>query len=326
MAKPVIHLCSIAGPSRALRDRLGVRTFRRMIDLAAEAVAPGYRVTGSTALLNPRFDERRGGRRDDDARREDLLRALADDAVRAIVAVRGGAWLTRILPEIDFDVLQRRTQPVWLFGFSEFTTLVNIVGAYPAARAYYDQDLGHLLPGAGDYRAAYVGFLRDLVEIIEGRSSARPLAGRLAQGSLPKRLRVRVVGGCLSVLVCLYGSRFQPCVDPRDRWLALEDAHDEPAETDRRLAQLKLAGVFETCGGLLLGDFHVGDDDEGREDQTAAVLSLLKFHLPRDRVVPIVAHCNFGHCHPVGPLPINRDVTLVRGAGPRAREVAIVEG
>lgn len=321
-SRPVLHLSPVAGRCRPLRDRLGLRTYRDLVRLAQASVGDGYEVVADLDLMRASPDPKRGGRRDDAARRADLQAALADDRVRAIVALRGGAWLCRLLPDLDFEVLRRRREPLALFGFSEFTGLVNIAACYPRVRAYYEHDLGHLLPGDGDYRAAFASFLRSIVGLVERRGCDRPVTGRLVRGKLPARSsEVRVVGGCLPVLVTLLGSPFQRRIDPRGRWLALEDVDDFPGEIDRHLAQLKFAGMLRSCAGLLLGDFHVEHEGEGRDDQTAAVLELLKFHLP-DGGLPIVAHCNFGHCHPSGALPINRPVRLVREAD---RSVRLIE-
>ncbi len=312
MSRPVIHLLSVSGHCRPLLERLRFRSYSRILSFAQQVVGEGYQVTGNLALMNPWFDENRGGRRDDAERVADVNRVLADDHTVAVVALRGGAWLTRILPDVDFDALRARRRPLCIFGFSELTTLVNITAAYPAVRAFYDHDLGHLQPEAGDYRAAVASFLKDVVAIINERPSARPVRGILVRGAIPPQQRITVVGGNLTVLVALLGSAYDRCLDLRGKWLALEDIHNDPYGIDRHLAQLKLRGAFDACAGLLIGDFHLDDPEDEVENQTQAVLELLRFHIPCGRDIPIVAHCSFGHCHPAGSLPINRPVVLRR--------------
>jgi muramoyltetrapeptide carboxypeptidase LdcA involved in peptidoglycan recycling len=53
------------------------------------------------------------------------------------------------------------------------------------------------------------------------------------------------------------------------------------------------------------------------------VLALLTYHLPPGRKPPVVAHGNFGHCHPAGLLPLNVPLTMTRGTGDDRRAVTI---
>jgi hypothetical protein len=56
---------------------------------------------------------------------------------------------------------------------------------------------------------------------------------------------------------------------------------------------------------------------------TDAVLALLAQHLPPGHSLAVVAHGNFGHCHPAGWLPLNVGLTMTRGSGADRREVTI---
>lgn len=324
MPKYRIHLLAVSGHCRPLLKRLKCNSYARIRDLAQQAVGPRYEVTADTALMNPTMDEHRGGRTDDCRRGNVLNRLFADERVRAIVTLRGGAWLTRILAELNFGALGRRKSPLYMFGFSELTTLINISARYRRVRAYYDHDLGHLEPQDGTYRQALRSFLRDVIRIIEAGTSARRLTGTVVRQPDKIAQPIHVVGGCLTVLTTLLGTPFSKHIDTRGKWLALEDVHDEPLSIDRHLAQLKLAGAFKRCSGLLLGDFHMEDYQGECDDLTPAVLELLRYHLPSDRHIPIIAHCNFGHCHPAGPVPINRPLRLMPHGPKRERRVIIV--
>ncbi|MHC4964456.1 MAG: LD-carboxypeptidase, partial [Planctomycetota bacterium] len=173
MTAPVIHLLAAASTCKPLLGCLRVRSYRRILELAQQAVGPGYEVTGDTALMNPRFNERRGGRHDDERRCRDLQHALADDRTAAIVTLRGGAWFTRLLPHLDFNVLGCRQRVVHVFGFSELTTLVNIAASHPRARGHYHHDVGFLEPGPEGWRPALGSYFREIVDIIEGRPAGR---------------------------------------------------------------------------------------------------------------------------------------------------------
>ncbi len=308
MTRPMIRLWSVAGSSESLLKRLGVSSFQNVVELAQQAVGPSYSVRADLRLMSPAINEQRGGRYDDARRIREIEQTLADDQICAVVSLRGGAWLTRLLPHIRFDLLRKRRNPLFLFGFSELTTIINITGRYPIVRAFYDEGASIALKKVQNPRTAFRRCLTDIVEIIEGRPCRRKLHGQLVQGRIPSPRSIRVVGGCLSVLVSLCGSRLFSASDCRRKWIALEDIDEPIYRLDRFLAQLKLAGWLDACDGLLLGDFHNSDSP----DQTKAVMELLKYHLPTRRKIPIIAHCNFGHRSSVGPLPINQPIRLIR--------------
>ncbi len=363
MSKPIIHLWSIAGSDRDIAGQLGLRSTAQLVGLVQDVVGPDYKVTANAKLLEAKLDERRGGRSDDAERARDIERALADDRIAAIVSVRGGAWLARVLPHVNFDVLKKRKKIVHVFGFSELTALINIVARYPKVRAHYDMGPGFALWGLRNYAIAnyeelsrglgvntgresgraeargspeeiaafalgwakanfkleFVAFFLDVIEIIEGRTSERTLEGQLVRGTLKQKQRIMVTGGCLSTVVTLLGSPYQKCLGAAGQWLAIEDIREDYYRIDRYLAQLKLAGVWERCAGLLIGDFHLD-----AEDQTDAILRLLKYHLPARRNLPIIAHCNFGHCFPMASLPINQPLIATRGQGRNDKRVRIL--
>jgi muramoyltetrapeptide carboxypeptidase len=87
--------------------------------------------------------------------------------------------------------------------------------------------------------------------------------------------------------------------------LALEDIKETPYRIDRFLAALKIAGWFDRCAGVLVGDFC-----SGQTDTQPAVLELLRYHLPDPLHTPVVTTRSFGHIWPLAPVPINRPLRL----------------
>jgi len=337
MKQRIIHITSVGSSAADDVARLGVRSVREMLDLIGGVVGPAYRVTGAARIIMAPVHEERGGRTDDAARAADVQAALADDDVAALVCLRGGSWFVRILPMIDFDVLRRRRLPIFVFGFSEMTALVGVAGAYPKCIGLYDLCPGFLFGGvqrraernaarltrgmevppeqypafatgwaAAQYRQRFLEFFREVVDIVEGRGSPRRPSGRVIQGKLPRRSAVTVVGGNLSLVESLLGSRHASAFETRGRWLALEEINESPDRFDRMMAALRLAGLFDRAEGILLGDFH-----DNAKDLRAASLAVLRHHLPTRRRLPIVRLDNFGHVWPIAPLPLHRRLTLV---------------
>jgi len=79
---------------------------------------------------------------------------------------------------------------------------------------------------------------------------------------------------------------------------------------DRHLAALKHAGWLNKPAGLLIGDFHMMN-----VDTQAAVIELLKYHLPAARKVPVVTTRSVGHVWPMAPVRLNHPVPMSVKAG-----------
>ena len=320
----MIHLIAPAGSLQPFYAVLGIDRAAQLIAMIQEWIGPGYAVTTNESILDTTEDERNAGRRDDDARADDISSALADPEIRAIVAIRGGAWFARILPRIDFSALDRRETLISVFGFSELTPLVNIVAAHPLGRGFYDMGPAFLTYGLKRHAATRLGlsdqtnptpdewmranlrhhmadYFRRVVEIIEDRGKPIELSARLVDGEMPDSTEATFVGGNLTVLSTMIGSRFADCIDPRGHWIVLEDFNDKPERMDRFLAHFTLAGFWGRCDGLLLGDFHQGDRDLG-----PAVRTMLEFHIPRDSRLPVLITDQVGHIWPMIPLPLFR--------------------
>ncbi len=329
--RPIIRLLSVAGSCKTTLAALGCARAKDLVSIVQGAVGDGYRVTASAAQVEADEDDQRGGRRDDAARAREIERTLADDRVVAAIALRGGAWLTRVLPRVDFDVLRRRRKRIAIFGFSEISPLLNIAACYERVVAYHDLCPAYLLPGmtdyarhniaslggggdldpeeeaafargwaAGRFRAAFEDFFRDAVEMIEGRPSARTIIGQWTNTEPPRAARVTVVGGNLTTIVTLIGTEYGDALCPDGKWLLLEDVRETPDRVDRLLSHLSLSGLLPRYEGILLGRFS------GHGTCcTGAVVECLKRHLGRARR-PIVITEDIGHTWPLSPIPLGR--------------------
>jgi muramoyltetrapeptide carboxypeptidase len=336
--KPRIHLTAVASHATQSMQLLGVRDARGLVALASGRLNGRYAVTANGAMIFARQDEMHGGRFDDAARAREVEKTLADDDVAALVTVRGGSWFTRILERIDFDVLNRRRRTIHVFGFSEMTSLIAIAGTYPRVFALHDLGPLFLFDGvrrfmtqraeaylqaaempvdpahcagfgagwaAAKYREMLADFVAEVADILDGRGSRRVPVGRLLAGRLPAAKPITVVGGNLSVIMPLIGSRYADAIDTAGKWLAIEELNESVGSVDRMLAGLKMAGLLDKVEGIILGVCRDGD-----ANLTQAVFESLKHHLPAKRTIPVVEITNFGHVYPIAPLPMHREVVL----------------
>ncbi len=313
-----IHLIAHANPLGPDLPRFGLSSPDEYLALARRHLPRPFRLTCNRKLLRAVERAWHGGRDDDQARIADLQGALDDPRTAAIVAASGGAYFSRLMPHLDFSGLTRRRHPLWATGFSEMTTLVGQVASYRWGRGLYwlcPNWLGSQLRPPEQARAALSEFWRLLPELLAGRTPSNPqylhfgpVRGKVVRGK-PRSGRVQLVGGCLSVLAAVVGGPLGRRLRPDGKWLLLEDIKESPYRIDRHLAALKIAGWFERAAGLLVGDFHML-----HEDTQPAVIELLRYHLPSDRRVPLIATRSVGHVWPMTPVLLNRPVPMeVRG-------------
>jgi muramoyltetrapeptide carboxypeptidase len=177
----------------------------------------------------------------DERRASELLRALQDDGVHAIVAARGGYGATRLLERIAPEVVARK--PKLLVGFSDVTALHALW-----ARAGLCAIHGSMLATLG---RASEPLLQRWLRAVEG-AVPPPITGltALAQG----RARGPLLGGNLAVLSALLGTPYAPplegCV------LFLEDIGERPYRVDRMLTSWQQAGWLKQPRAIVLGAFR----------------------------------------------------------------------
>ena len=176
-------------------------------------------------------------------RLRDLHHAFADDEVRAIFATRGGYGSNYLLEGLDLDLIAESAKP--FIGYSDMTApqlwlLDQIqlpVFHGPMVAADFSRQDGVHLPSL---RAALTGQTYS-VGAAEGLRTLHP--GR-ARGTL--------YGGCLSMLVALLGTPYEPQTE--GKLLFLEDLNARPYQIDRMLWQLAQAGKLDGVRGIVFGE------------------------------------------------------------------------
>jgi muramoyltetrapeptide carboxypeptidase len=229
---------------------------------------------------------------DDNQRCQDLNSMLRDPEIRAIFLARGGYGVMRLLDSMDHDAIL--DDPKILLGMSDVTALQLSLYA-----------LCGLVTFAGPMIAGQIGAGLDRVsEESMMQALTEPAARHDPFYSFDDSLRVvrsgkssgRLVGGCLSLVTSLLGTRH--CPEFKDAILFLEDVHEPPYRIDRMLTQLKLAGVLEGVKAVILGYF-LGQDGEDLLPEAERIL----LDLIGDRPIPIVSRFLHGHALPNLTIP-----------------------
>lgn len=277
-----IGIAAPGGPIR--REALD----RGMAYLAARGLQP---VAGRS--LAQRYGYLAGTDRE---RLDDLNRLIADRALKAIWFARGGYGSARIVADVDFDAL--RLSPKALIGYSDTTVLQAAAWAKARLQTWYGPLVSELGDPALFDEASLWGALSGapaaLSHSIPPASVVRPGAG---EGPL--------VGGCLSLLVGLVGTPYEPPMD--GAVLFWEEVNEEPYRIDRMLGHLRLAGRLAKLQGMVVGRLV---DCTARDPLNDLPLrDLLEAHLAGTNY-PVVVDFPAGHCAAKVTLPLGRAVRL----------------
>jgi muramoyltetrapeptide carboxypeptidase len=236
---------------------------------------------------------------EDSQRCQDLNSMLRDPEIRAIFFARGGYGVMRLLDSIDHQAILG--DPKILLGMSDVTalqlSLYTLCGLVTFAGPMIAGQIGSGLdlPSEQSLVAALTEPLPTREPSIEFHDSVRIVRSGRASG--------RLLGGCLSLVISLLGTRHSP--EFAATILLLEDVSEPPYRIDRMLTQLKLAGILDSVNAVILGYF-LGQNGEDLVPEAERIL----LELIGDRPIPIVSRFPHGHALPNVTLPHGLPVRL----------------
>ena len=181
-----------------------------------------------------------------DERATDLLWALRNPSIKAIICSRGGDGAVQVLQRIPLK--EFRNHPKWIMGFSDVTALHSAEVAAGVMSIHCSMCDGIAMRGE--------------------RDSVNMILRKLLQGELPTyqapahRLNQQgeatgiLVGGNFSVFCGLAGSEYD-FLNRADEGLILfiEDTDESMTKVDRMLHQLEIRGVLSKLNGIIVGHF-----------------------------------------------------------------------
>lgn len=234
---------AVLPPPLGVGDRVGVAALSgpvspERLDTGLEALS----ALGFVPVLAANVRNREGIFAGDDRSRLEAFHALAaDPTVRAIVFVRGGHGALRLLPFIDWALLAAR--PRAYVGYSDLTPFLLEVVTRLGLIAFHGP-----MVAADLARGLVEAERRSLLDALFGaREQVLPIAGTTAREPIEGRL----LGGCLSMLQSLLGSRHAP--DLRRAILVLEEVDEPLYRLDRMLTHLRLSGTLTGVRALVFG-------------------------------------------------------------------------
>ena len=241
----------------------------------------------------------------DDLRADDVNRAFADPRIDGILCMRGGDGAQRLMGRIDFDLIRRN--PKYFSGYSDITTLHIAINQCCGFVTYHTpMPAVELCGGVDEYtmdslkRALFCGSAGELRN--PPGIPLKTLVGGCARGIL--------TGGNLSLVASSLGTPYE--IDTRGKILFLEDTDEEPYRIDRMLVQLRTAGKFRDCAGILLGWWT---NCVPRRPGNSLTLQEVFDELLLPERKPVLSNLACGHDLPNLSLPLGCEVKMDAGSG-----------
>ena len=234
----------------------------------------------------------------DPQRAKDLNDAFSDPTINGIWCIRGGYGGHRILPLLDADMIRRN--PKWFGGYSDVTALHTFFNQVCGFETYHCT-MPSTEPNPDEYtlnwlKKAMFGGLSGELTPPEGEKP-QTLVGGSAKGML--------CGGNLSLLAASLGTPWE--IDTRDKILFLEDIGEKTYRVDSMLTQLRNAGKFRDCAGIILGAWT---DCPPEYPEKTLLLPEIFNQLIVPAGKPCITDVACGHILPTLSLPMGRVCTL----------------
>lgn len=230
----------------------------------------------------------------DEQRAKDVMDAFTDPQIQGIWCVRGGYGGHRILPLLDKERIKRN--PKWFGGYSDVTALHLFLNQECDLETYH-------CPMPSTEHNADEFTLTWLKKALFGG-----LAGELSfpEGQKPRTLVPGKVsgilcGGNLSLVIASLGTPWE--IDTRGKILFLEDINEKTYRIDSMLTQLRNAGKFRDCAGIILGAWT---DCEPEYPEKTLLLPEIFRQLIVPAGKPAVTDLACGHVLPTLALPLGR--------------------
>ncbi|PYI55213.1 S66 family peptidase [Paenibacillus flagellatus] len=257
------------------------------------------------------------------SRADELNAMLRDDRIDAIIPPWGGELAIETIEHLDFG----RIESKWVLGYSDISVLLLAITLKTGIATAHGTNLIDL---RGEYSDQTTAMWKAVLSTPAGESilqrsspnyqkewdhaNASPCVFHLTEPTRWKTvsgngasLRGRLLGGCIDVIRHLIGTPYGDVRSFQDRFIQkepivwyLENCELSTTDLRRSLVQMRLAGWFDRCAGVLFGrsGVHRPVDHYSLEDVYGELSSELR--------VPVVYDIDCGHLPP--------QMTFVNGA------------
>ena len=255
------------------------------------------------------------------ARVKELNTLIRDPKVRCIMATMGGMVSNSMLPYIDYQALKK--DPKIIIGYSDVTALLFGIYAQTGIVTYYGPALVSSFGEMGYFLEQTYQYFYNMVEKPklphtiknpkfwtedyidwQKQSDEKSRTANLLLTINPGKVTGRLIAGNLNTIQGIFASPYMPDIKQGDI-LLIEDSFKDAATVERSFSHLKITGIFDRIGGLVLGK-HEKFDDQGTRRKPYQIL----MEVMGKTNMPILAEYDCCHTHPMITLPIGSMATL----------------
>lgn len=244
----------------------------------------------------------------------ELVDLYNDDSVDVIISAGGGEFMMEILSYLDFNVIKNNSK--WFCGYSDNTilgfilpTMFDIASIYGDNISVFGMKKWHksvynyldILRGGNVIQSSFDRYQSGYMDYVTGLESYNldsDVCWKNLSGEDSIRLNGRLIGGCLDVLLCLVGTKYDKVSEFVDKykddgiiWF-LESCDLSSEQIIRGLWQLKEALWFKNVKGFIFGRTVTKKSYTGISYEDAIMNSL------RELNVPVIIDADFGHTNP----------------------------
>ncbi|GAB4392115.1 MAG: LD-carboxypeptidase [Gammaproteobacteria bacterium] len=195
----------------------------------------------------------------DEARAQEINEMFANPKVKAIFELRGGWGSARLLDKLDYNLIKQH--PKIIIGFSDITALLLAINHQTHLITFHGPMGSMPWPKMTTEYLKKVLFDGEQVTFTNPQFTSAELANHSndiiqtedrIQVINPGIARGRIIGGNLTVLTSLIGSRYLP-KNWQGKILFIEEVDEDVYKIDRMMEQLKLAGILDQISGFVFG-------------------------------------------------------------------------
>lgn len=274
-------------PSSPVEEKEFEKTLEVVKDLFSQVYLPKY--------LNRRRSYMAGT---GEERKADFLEAAGTDA-DVLLCLRGGYASSQMVALLPGDFFTEKV----LIGYSDVTNLHLYLNNRGIPTIHGPMGYSNMREKWGEYSQ------RSLEQALftKGRYKFSNAPKREMEVLVPGEGEGMLIGGNLSLVGESLGTFLEP--DFRGKLLFLEEVDEPVPAIDRKMTQLKLAGVFQKVEGVVLGDF-TNAKNRYDEDYTVDVFFQEFF---RDYEKPVLSHITSGHGPVMGSLVFGKRGRVKQG-------------
>ena len=283
------------------------------LDLAIKALEEmGYKVIETASVRN----DEKGRSASAEVRAKEFMELLENDDVKLIIFATGGDFLCEMIDYLDFEKI-KTLKPKWMQGYSDitgigylFNTILDIPTMYcQTIKDYAMQPLHKSLIDSLEIEKGNE-VVQESFEMYEKEwnpDETNPCATynltekvewKNVIGENKIVMQGRSIGGCLDCIKSYIGTKYDKVSEYLERhkedgiiWF-LEVFEMNTAELQRTLWQMKAAGYFKYCKGIIFGrPLFI------REDYDTSFNEAVKESL-EDLKIPVICDADIGHVSP----------------------------